>query len=337
MGDRRIVLEAGMSGLSRCVIAVVLTAVLGAVVTASTALADVRVARAELNGTKLRIEGTAAPSRAITVDGVAMGTSDAAGSFRIERDSFAKPADCRVSVNDGSPTPSTVTLSGCSPTSPPPPPPPPPAPPPPPPPAPPPPQPSTAPALSAVRVSPSDVVQGDTATGTVVLTAAAPSGGFVVDLMSDNTAVATVPASVAVPAGATSATFVVTTSPDTTGSAVIIGTVGGVWETHKYAIITSYTAFHFGHGSISILPGGGGSGRVTSQPAGIDCTITRGSASGACSSFFTVGTVVRLDARPASDSSFRGWSTNLPGCADPSRVRIARGTNITCRPLLSLR
>jgi hypothetical protein len=310
-----------------------LAAVLGAVVTASTALADVRVSRAELSGTKLRIEGTAAPSRTITVNGVAMGTSDAAGSFRVERDPFAKPADCRVSVNDGSATPATVTLSGCTPTTSPPPPPAPP----PPPPAPPPPPPSTTPALSAVRISPSEVVQGDTATGTVVLTSAAPSGGFVVDLMSDNTAVATVPASVTVPAGATSAMFVVATSPDTTGSAVVIGTVGGVWETHKYAIITTYTAFHFAHGSISIMPGGDGSGRVTSQPAGIDCTITRGSASGTCSSFFTVGTVVRLDARPASDSSLRGWSTNLPGCGDPSRVRVARGTNITCRPLLSLK
>src|SRR5918999_2231407 len=101
-----------MSGLSRCAIAVVfLTAVLGAVVTASTALGDARVSRAELSGTKLRVEGTAAPNRTITINGVAMGTSDAAGSFRIESDPFSKPPDCRISVNDGSATPATVTLS----------------------------------------------------------------------------------------------------------------------------------------------------------------------------------------------------------------------------------
>jgi hypothetical protein len=321
--------------------AVFLTAVLAAVVTASVAIADVRVSRAELNGTKLRIEGTATPNRTITVNGVAMGTSDGGGSFRIERDPFAKPDDCRVSVNDGSATPAIVTLSGCtvSGTSPPPSPPAPSPPPPPPAPSPPPPPPpSPAPALSGVQISPSEVVQGDTATGTVVLTSPAPSGGFVVDLMSDNTSVATVPATVVVAAGATSATFTVTTSATTTGSAVIIGTVGGDWSTHKYGIITSYTAFHFNHGSISILPSGGGSGRITSEPAGIDCTITRGNgSSGTCWSFFPVGTVVRLEARPASDSSFRGWRTNLPGCSDPSRVRVARGTDITCGAIFVLR
>lgn len=136
-----------------------------------------------------------------------------------------------------------------------------------------------------------------------MLRSAAPSSGFVVDLTSDNTAVATVPASVTVPAGTTSATFGITTSPDTTGSSVIIGTVGGVRATPKYGIIRSFTAFHFGHGT--------------------------------CDSFFPVGTVVRLDARPASGSSLQGWSTNLPGCSNPSRVTIARATNITCRPLLS--
>lgn len=132
------------------------------------------------------------------------------------------------------------------------------------------------------------------------------------------------------PAGSTSANFPVSTSPDTTGSAIIVGTVGGVWSTHRYDIITTYTAFHYNHGSISILPSGGGSGRITSSPAGIDCTITRGNGSGICGAFFPVGTVVRLEARPASGSEFRGWRTNLPGCSDPSRVRVARGTDITC-------
>jgi hypothetical protein len=44
------------------------------------------------------------------------------------------------------------------------------------------------------------------------LSAAAPSGGTVVSLVSGDTSVATVPASVTVPAGATSATFTVTTA-----------------------------------------------------------------------------------------------------------------------------
>lgn len=326
---------------SRSRIALVLSlALVGAVAFTASAVAEVRISRAELSGSKLRIEGTAAPNRSITVNGVSMGTSDGAGNFRIERDPFTKPADCRVAVNDGSATPATATLSGCTVTSPPPPPaPPPPAPPPPPPapPSPPPPPPATGPTLTAVQVSPSDVVQGDPSTGTVVLSSAAPAGGFLVDLQSDAPTIATVPASVTVPAGATRASFPITTSAQATGSSLIIGTVGGVWETAKYGIITTFTAFHFANGSISMIPSGNGHGRITSQPAGIDCTIAADGVFGTCWTFFPVGTVVRLDARPAPDSSFLGWRTNLPGCGQPSKVRVARGITITCGAIFSLR
>jgi hypothetical protein len=320
---------------SRSRIALVLSlAVMAAVAFTASAVADVRITRAELSGSKLRIEGTAASNRSITVNGVAMGTSDGSGAFRIERDPFAKPADCRVAVNDGSATPALATLSGCTVTSPPPPPaPPPPAPPPPLPPPP----PASSPTLTAVQVSPSDVVQGDPSTGTVVLSSAAPAGGFVVDLQSDAPTIATVPASVTVPAGATRASFPITTSAQATGSSLIIGTVGGIWETAKYGIITTFTAFHFANGSISMIPSGNGHGRITSQPAGIDCTIAADGVFGTCWTFFPVGTVVRLEARPAADSSFLGWRTNLPGCSQPSKVRVARGTNITCGAVFSLR
>ena len=281
-------------------------------VAVSTALGNVTVSRAELAGTRLRVEGTALPSRTITVDGVAMGTSDGGGNFRIERDPFAAPADCTVDVNDGSATATTVTLSGCTVTTAPP-----------------------APAsLSTVRVDPTDVVGGNAATGTVTLTAAAPSGGVAVSLSSDNTAAATVPPSVTVPAGSTSASFTVSTSVvSNSQSANIIGTAGGVTA---HATMTVWTEFAFSNGSIAILPGGNGSGRVTSQPAGIDCRIVAGNGSGACSAFFPVGTVVRLDARPAADSKFLGWR-GLPGCADPSKIVVARGTTITCQPGFSLK
>jgi hypothetical protein len=91
-------------------------------VVAAPALADVSVSRAEVSGTNLRIEGTATASRDITVDGVVMGRSTTDGRFRIERSGFTSPADCTVDVNDGSATPRTATLSGCTVGSPPPPP-----------------------------------------------------------------------------------------------------------------------------------------------------------------------------------------------------------------------
>jgi hypothetical protein len=250
-----------------------------------------------------------------------MGTSDGSGAFRIERDPFAAPADCTVDVNDGSASPTPARLSGCtassqpSPTAP----------------------PSASAALSALSVSPTDVVGGDPATGTVTLSAAAPAGGVVVALSSDNTAAATVPASVTVPAGATSATFPVTTNAVSNAqSAVIIGTVGGDFGTERHAIITVWDPFHFANGSIAIVPGGNGSGRITSQPAGIDCTITLGIGSGACTAFFPAGTVVRLDARAANGSRFQGWR-GLPGCGDPSKITVARGTTINCQPGFSLK
>ncbi|MDQ3874780.1 MAG: hypothetical protein M3322_04395 [Actinomycetota bacterium] len=293
-------------------VAAAVAAVVGAFAV-SAALGNVTVSRAELTGTRLRVEGTALPSRTITVDGVTMGTSDGAGKFRIERDPFAAPADCAIDVNDGSATATTVTLSGCTVTTTPPP---------------------AAASLSSVRVDPTDVVGGDAATGTVTLTAAAPSEGVAVALSSDNTAAATVPPSVTVPGGSTSASFTVSTSVvSNSQSANIIGTAGGVTA---HATMTVWTKFAFSNGSIAILPGGNGSGRVTSQPVGIDCTIVAGNGSGACSAFFPAGTVVRLDARPAADSKFLGWR-GLPGCADPSKIVVARGTTITCQPGFSLK
>jgi hypothetical protein len=299
-------------------VAVGLLVLIGALGVASVAQAAVSISRAELNGTQLRIEGQASPNHTITVDGVAMGTSDGSGRFRIERSGFTAPADCTVDVNDGSATAATARLSGCTVSSSPPP-------------------SSSSASLSSLTVSPTDVIGPDPATGTVTLSSAAPSDGFTVDLTSDNTAAATVPPSVTVPAGSTRATFSVSTKEVTNAqSAVIIGTVGGDFSTERHAVITVWDSFHFSNGSIAIIPGGNGSGRVTSQPAGIDCTITAGNGSGSCSAFFPAGTIVRLDARPAADSSFRGWR-GLPGCSDPSKIRVARGTTITCQPGFSLK
>src|SRR5438093_9930960 len=134
--------------------AVVVLLLIGALVAVPTALASVSISRAELSGTQLRLEGTALPSRTITVNGLAMGTSDGAGNFKIQRDPFSAPADCRVNVNDGSASPTTATLTGCTVSSPP---------------------PSASPSVSSVTVDPTDILMGNTATGTVRLTSAAPA------------------------------------------------------------------------------------------------------------------------------------------------------------------
>ncbi|HEU4836720.1 MAG TPA: hypothetical protein VFS90_19965 [Pyrinomonadaceae bacterium] len=86
--------------------------------------------------------------------------------------------------------------------------------------------------LSAVSVSPSSIVGGSTATGTVTLTSGAPSGGALVSLTSANPSVAAVPSSVTVPAGASSVTFAVTTSAVTANTGVgITATYSGTSRT----------------------------------------------------------------------------------------------------------
>lgn len=88
--------------------------VLSVTLVAGPAVATAAVSLAELDGSKLRIEGTAVASRDITVDGVVMARSDSSGRFRVQRDSYTPPADCTVDVNDGSPTATSVRLSGCT-------------------------------------------------------------------------------------------------------------------------------------------------------------------------------------------------------------------------------
>jgi hypothetical protein len=70
---------------------------------------------------------------------------------------------------------------------------------------------ATPPRLASLAILPATVLAGQSATGTVTLTTAAPAGGVVVALSSPSGDVH-VPASVTVPAGATSTTFAVTTN-----------------------------------------------------------------------------------------------------------------------------
>lgn len=86
------------------------------------------------------------------------------------------------------------------------------------------PQPASA-ALASVGVSPASVTGGQSANGTVTLSAPAPAGGAVVSLTSANPA-ATVPGSVTVAANATTVRFSVSTG------AVTATTIGNISATH---------------------------------------------------------------------------------------------------------
>lgn len=102
---------------------------------------------------------------------------------------------------------------------------------------------TTAASLSAVSVSPTSVVGGTTAQGTITLTGGAPSGGAVVTLSSANTSVVSVPASVTVAAGASTATFGVNTSAVAANTSVTItATYGGVSHTTTLTVTPASTS-----------------------------------------------------------------------------------------------
>jgi Divergent InlB B-repeat domain len=65
--------------------------------------------------------------------------------------------------------------------------------------------------------------------------------------------------------------------------------------------------------ALTVVTAGGGSGTVTSSPAGIDCHST-------CSRSFSVGTVVTLTATPAAGSTFAGWSGG--GCSGTGDCQV---------------
>jgi hypothetical protein len=72
--------------------------------------------------------------------------------------------------------------------------------------------PAAASALATLTLNRTSVVGGNSAVGTVTLTAPAPSGGATVTLTSSNSSAASVPPSVVVASGATSGSFTVTTA-----------------------------------------------------------------------------------------------------------------------------
>ncbi|PYQ71049.1 MAG: hypothetical protein DMG01_26400 [Acidobacteria bacterium] len=153
------------------------------------------------------------------------------------------------------------------------------------------PPPPPAATLSAFSVSPTSVVGGASATGTVTLASAAPAGGTVVSLSSNQPGAASVPASVTVTAGATKATFPITTFASAGTTVQLAATLGsttlfaalGVTQGSAPPPPSSGTA------TLTVTAKGRSGERITSTPAGINVTVgSSGSAS------FSTGTSITL-------------------------------------------
>jgi hypothetical protein len=77
---------------------------------------------------------------------------------------------------------------------------------------------------------------------------------------------------------------------------------------------------------LTVTGGGNGNGGVTSSPAGINCSISNGTAGvTGCGASFAQNTVVTLTAAPASGHTFAGWSG---ACS-------AAGSNLACQIALA--
>ena len=147
------------------------------------------------------------------------------------------------------------------------------------------PPPPPAATLSAFSVSPSSVTAGNSSTGTVTLSSAAPSGGAVVNLTS-NLPAATVPASVTVAAGATSATFPITTSPSSGTTTVQLSATLGSTTLFSSLTVNPPSSSppppppSSGTATLTVTASGRSGERITSTPAGINVTVgSSGSAS----------------------------------------------------------
>ncbi len=189
--------------------------------------------------------------------------------------------------------------------------------------------PPASPALSAVSVNPTSVVGGNSSTGTVTLSAAAPSGGAVVSLSSSNTAAVTAPASVTVAAGSTSATFTVSTvSVSASTSATISGTFGGATRSSVLTVTPpsppppAASLSSLGVNPTSVTGGTASQGTVTLTSAALagGFTVSLSSSDAAA----TVPPSVTV-AQGATSATF-GVTTSSVTAATPATITATAGT-----------
>lgn len=168
-------------------------------------------------------------------------------------------------------------------------------------------KPAAAPAaaLALVSTSPTSLVGGSPAAGTVTLTAAAPAGGAAVTLSSAASAV-TVPAAVTVAQGATTATFAVATSAVATATSATVSAT--------YAGVTRATVITVNPATPPPPP--------PPLPTLSSCTLSRTSVFAGAS---VTGTVKLSAAAPVGGAVITLASTAPAVAAVPESVKVAAG------------
>ncbi len=85
----------------------------------------------------------------------------------------------------------------------------------------------------------------------------------------------------------------------------------------------------YGSFSLSLRTQGAGSGNLTSNTGGLQCTISAGMASGTCSTTLPSGTLVTLTATPKPGYTFGGWSGACSGTNPSCTVTMAAIKSVT--------
>jgi List-Bact-rpt repeat protein len=80
--------------------------------------------------------------------------------------------------------------------------------------------------------------------------------------------------------------------------------------------------------TLTVTGTGAGAGRITGDPAGIDCIVDAGTASGVCAAGFPSGTRVTLTAAPDPGSTFAGWSGGCSGTG-PCVVTVDQAVGVS--------
>lgn len=146
-------------------------------------------------------------------------------------------------------------------------------------------------ALSSVSVNPTSAQGQRLVRGTVTLTAAAPTGGAVVNMHSSHNDVARAPETVTVPAGATSVSFDITTATVTTRQSVTFtATYSG---TNDRATLTVTPPPLVGTFTVTSPTQGADSCRIIEAGASLDCRMQATVVSGFASRYvwtYTLGT-----------------------------------------------
>ena len=150
--------------------------------------------------------------------------------------------------------------------------------------------------IESVAFQPEIANAGDSAVGTVVLSRPAPEDGVLVNVLVNNSALASVPPEVTVVKGERMTSFPITINRVRSRSDLRVTVKVSDDDGSKSGElrIRSYTR-------VTVRMSGAGYGRVVSTPEGLSCT------SGVCAASFADRETVQLTAAPKAGTAFDGW------------------------------